>query len=214
MTIVRAGWFSSGCCLLGLLTAAPAAAGGSFDTVVGVGDSGHWRAIALARNGPRSDASLAGHRASVPSGGYVRVFLLIGGLPGIPGRYYPGVGTLCLSWREPPRHCNRLTFAGRTLLAPLALLPLRRGMPTVAARVRPFAGVLNTANVRVALELALERHPRPARVPVRGRPIEVVWRGPAAKARPRRLLMGPRGVYVGGQLYQLPPGVWSYVAAN
>ena len=75
---------------------------GPFEQIVGVGTAGQWTQIQLTPSGPRSEDSLSGRRTHTSDTGYVRIYSLIGGLPGIPGRYYPQTGVLCLSWSEPP----------------------------------------------------------------------------------------------------------------
>jgi hypothetical protein len=107
-----------------------AVAGGPFARIVGVGAKGAWAAIKLNPTGPRSDSVLGGRAVAVSSGGYVRIYPLIGGLPGIPGRFYPSAHVLCLYWNEPVSNCSRLSVAGVALLAPLAGLPLLHEAPT------------------------------------------------------------------------------------
>src|SRR5919199_2606708 len=190
-----------------------ARAGGAFERVVGVGADGRWQATRRTRPGRGSDGSLfaGGARVPVPPSGYVRLFPLIGGLPGIPGRYYPG-RALCFAWHDSRGvDCRRVSPAAARLLRPLATLPRWRLRPTVVVEVRHARRVLRYAdgNVFAALELALER---PAvccaQAPRRAVPLTVRWRGPRAALRPRTLLLGPRGVYSGGRLYPLRRDVW------
>lgn len=196
-----------------------ASAGGPFERLVGVGAGGDWREVRLAPTGARSDASLLAGGAHVarPSGGYVRLFPMVGGLPGIPGRYYPGRRVLCWSWQQPDRGCWRANETAVRLLGPLAHLPVWRQEPTVLSelryqgrRVRPAL-----ANLLVGLELAFERRsvtagPAPAQaLRFTGR-----WRGPAAASRPRRFALGPSGVYAGRVRYPLERGVWAFADAN
>ena len=196
-----------------------ARAGGPFEQLVGVGADAHWRTIRLAPTGARSDAALfrGGERVPVPRSGYVRLFPVIGGLPGIPGRYYPG-RALCLGWHDPvDLDCRRLGPAASHLLRPFEALPLRTLRPTVAVEVRHRSRVLRYAdgNVFAALELALDRRPKCCPAPPRAAvPLEVRWRGPAAAKRPREVRLGPQGVYARGRLYPLGRGVSSYVAIN
>jgi hypothetical protein len=194
-----------------------ALAGGSFDRVVGVGARGAWVQIALEPTGSRSDAVLYGHAVSLPSGGYVRVYSFVGGLPGIPGRFYPATRVLCLYWHEPASNCMRLGGAGRRLLAPLAALPLRSEPPTTPIAVRYRSRLLRYAdgNIFAAIELALERRAvvRASR-PRNAVGLSVTWRGPRAATRPRRLYLTPIGVYLPGRLFPLRRGPWCYLTEN
>jgi hypothetical protein len=81
---------------LALVSISGAAAGGAFEGIVGVGAHGMWRAISLNQTGARSEAALSGTAVSIPRGGFVRVYPFIGGLPAIPGRFYPASHVLCL----------------------------------------------------------------------------------------------------------------------
>lgn len=196
-----------------------ARAGGPFERVIGVGGHGRWGVIELAPTGPRSDRSLFRDRprARAPRAGYVRLFPILGGLPGIPGRFYPRGHILCLGWHEPAVDCRRLPAEGMRLLSPFARLPLRTALPTVVTAVRHDSGLPRYAdgNVFAALELALDRRATCcARAPAAAVSLAVAWRGPTASIRPHRVRLGPRGVYVRRRLYPLPTGVWRYVVAN
>lgn len=206
--------------VLGGAAPRPASAGGPFARLIGVGSSGDSLEITLQRSGARSDASLfsGGPPLAVPSGGYVRLFPLIGGLPGVPGRYYPAAQALCWSWQQPARDCQQADATARRLLAPLRTLRPWQAPPTVLTgldyrgrRVRPAL-----ANLLVALELAFDRRP----VRATGSPGTAAfsfvgrWQGPQARLRPRRFTLGPQGVYSGGLLYRLDPGVWAFANAN
>jgi hypothetical protein len=206
---------------LGGAAAPTASAGGPFARLIGVGRTGVSIEITLQPSGIRSDASLfiGGPRVAAQTSGYVRLFPLIGGLPGVPGRYYPAAQTLCWSWHQPDRDCHRANATARQLLAPLAVLPRWPVAPTVldkldyrGRRVRPALG-----NLLVALELAFDR--RPVRATAAGPGAGAFafvgrWHGPAARLRPRRFTLGPRGVYSGGLLYGLDRGVWAFADAN
>ena len=200
-----------------LVSVPGAVAGGSFERIVGVGANGASAAIKLNQTGPRSDTVLTGQGVTVPSGGYVRVYPFIGGLPAIPGRFYPAPHVLCLYWHEPASNCSRLGPAGARLLAPLAGLPLRHRAPTTAVAVRYRSRLLRYAdgNIFAALELALERHAQ-ARSSLPGNAIALTvgWRGPDAASRPRQLFLTPIGVYTPTRLFPLERGPWCYLAAN
>lgn len=195
-----------------------AVAGGSFERIVGVGANGAWTAINLNRTGPRSDAVLGGRRAvAVPSGGYVRTYPFIGGLPAIPGRFYPAAHVLCLYWHEPASNCSRLDPAGTRLLAPLARLPLRRQAPTTPIAVRYRSRLLRYAdgNIFAALELALERHAQArSSMPRNAIALTVTWRGPDAAFRPHQLFLTPIGVYTQTRLFPLQRGPWCYLSGG
>ncbi len=206
---------------LALAGSAPqhAGAGGPFERLLGVGAGGKWRAIRLAPAGRRSDAPLltGGRRVPRPARGYVRLFPTIGGLPGIPGRYYPDEHVLCWSWRQPDRDCWRAGASAARLLAPLARLPRWSQEPTVLAELRYRGRRVRPAfsNLLVALELAFQRGAAPVeKVPADAIRFSGRWRGPAAAARPRRFALGPAGAYSGGLLYPLARGVWSFADGN
>jgi hypothetical protein len=195
---------------------AVAYAGGPFEQIIGVGARAHSTQVNLSPSGSRSEDSLVGTRAPTPSVGYVLVYPLLGGLPGIPGQYYPAVGVLCLSWSETPSNCVRLGSQGRRLLAPLTQLPRLHGSQTRLVGVTPGVGALRTANVHLALALALTRHPslgaRPSRPGALA--LTLTWRGPEARHRPTMVQLDARGVWARGHLYPTPRGLWAYIAAN
>src|SRR5216683_1413109 len=194
-----------------------AVAGGPFERVVGVGSTGAWAEIKLSQSGPRSDSSFAGTAVAVPSSGYLRIYPMIGGLPGIPGRFYPAAHVLCLYWNEPVSNCSRLRAAGIRLLAPLTGLPLRSAAPTrpVAVRYRSHPLRYADGNIFAALELALERRPLfRSSLPPNAIALTVVWRGPNAARRPSQLLLTPTGVYTSRRLFPLQSGPWCYLAVN
>jgi hypothetical protein len=199
------------------VSAPDALAGGPFERIVGVGANGAWAAIKLNPTGPRSDSVLGGRHVTVPSGGYVRIYPLIGGLPGIPGRFYPAVHVLCLYWNEPVSNCSRLSAAGTELFSSLARLPLRYEAPTAPVAVRYRSRLLRYAdgNIFAALELALER-PGIARssVPRDAIALAVTWRGPNVAQRPGQLYLTPIGVYTPTRLFSLQRGPWCYLAGN
>jgi hypothetical protein len=202
---------------LALVCVPGATAGGSFVRVVGVGAQGAWRVITLNQNGARSETALNGTRVAVPRGGYVRLYPFIGGLPAIPGRYYPAPRVVCLYWREPVSNCSRLTQAGATLLSPFASLPLRQLAPTAPVAVRYHSRLLRYANGNIfaALELALERPPLTrSQTPPAAIKLRVSWRGPQAARRPDNLVLTPKGVYASGRLFSLQRGPWCYLAEN
>jgi hypothetical protein len=198
--------------------AAPATgyAGGPFEQIVGIGARAQSTQLKLAPSGTRSEDSLRGRRTHAPGVGYVRIYTLIGGLPGIPGRYYPTTGVLCLSWNEQPANCTKLESPGRRLLAPLARLSRLHRPPTRLVGVTPATGVLRTANVHLGLELALARHPSAnAQPPSPGAlALTLNWRGPDANQRPEHVRLDARGVWAQGHLYPTPHGVWAYIAGN
>jgi hypothetical protein len=202
---------------LALVAVPGAIAGGAFERIVGVGAHGASRAISLSQTGTRSDVALSGDATGVPRGGYVRVYPFIGGLPAIPGRYYPASHVLCLYWHEPVSNCSRLTAAGMTLLSTFNSLPLRQLPPTEPVAVRYRSRLLRYANGNIfaALELALER-PALARslAPPDAIKLGVTWRGPRASRRPGRLFLAPTGVYTSHRLFPLRHGPWCYLAEN
>lgn len=194
-----------------------ALAGGSFERIVGVGANGASASVKLDQSGPGSEASLQGPAVAVPRGGYVRLYPFIGGLPAIPGRYYPATQVMCLYWHEPASNCTRIGVDGARLLTPLAKLPLRHNQPTAPVAVRYRSRLLRYAdgNIFAAIELALERpsisYSSP---PVDAVSLSVSWRGSNVRQRPRRLFLTPRGVFASHRLFALSRGPWCYLAAN
>lgn len=163
-----------------------------------------------------------------PRGGYVLIYVLArGGLPGIPGRFYPRPRAGCFSWdtRRVGRPCY---VVNRTLLAALApsrRLPWISGRPTVLAQlVRPGGSALFPgsepaawANATVALDMAFGRW-RAAR-PLNRRPSGCItlrgrWSGPEGSRRPTRFCLGASGAWARGRLYPLGRGVWDFVRVN
>ncbi len=201
-----------------LIFVSGATAGGEFERLVGVGAHGAWYAIPLSPTGPRSDlALLRGRPAATPSGGYIRMYPFIGGLPAVPGRYYVSSHVLCLDRQGPVFNCSRLGEAATRLLSPFARLPLRQLPPTAPVGVRYRSRLLRYANGNIfaALELAFER----ASVPSSRRPrnsirLGVTWRGPKATALPGTLLFAPSGVYASRRLFPLQRASWCYLADN
>jgi hypothetical protein len=200
-----------------LLASSPTRAGGSLERIVAVGAGGASRAIELAPSGPRSESALSGSSVAVPAGGYVRLYPMIGGLPAMPGRFYPAASVLCLYWHEPASNCVRLGGTGSMLLRAFTRLPLRREPPTTVVAVRWRGRLLARAdgNVFAALELALERRPRfgatRPHVPIA---LGLRWRGPRRAGRPVRILLAQDGVYWAGRLFPLPRSIWCYVGGN
>jgi hypothetical protein len=163
-----------------------------------------------------------------PRGGFVLVYLLgPGGLPGVPGRFYPRTRAGCFSWDtgRVGRPCYAVNRALLAALRPSRRLPLIAGAPTVLAELaRPdgspvFAGSepLAWANATVAIEMAFGRW-RVARrlqerakncVALRGR-----WTGPDRSRRPTQFCLAPAGVWAAGRLYPLRRGVWEFVRVN
>jgi hypothetical protein len=194
-----------------------ASAGGSFERIVGVGANGGSRVIELEQSGPQSDSALGGPAVAVPRSGYVRLYPFIGGLPAVPGRFYPADHVLCLYWHEPASNCWRLRRAGQQLLAPLAKLPVWHRAPTTPVGVSYRSHLLPYAdgNIFAALELALERPwVRDTSAPPDGVELTVTWHGPTAVSRPRRLLLTPTGVYTPGRLFPLQRGPWCDLAGR
>jgi hypothetical protein len=202
---------------LALVLIRNALAGGSFDRIVGVGANGASVSVKLDQSGPGSEASLQGPAVAVPRGGYVRLYPFIGGLPAIPGRYYPAIRVICLYWHEPASNCSRIGVDGARLLAPVAKLPLRHNQPTAPVAVRYRSQLLRYAdgNIFAAIELALERQSiSRSSPPADAIPLNVSWRGPNVRQRPRTLFLTPRGVYVSHRRFALSRGPWCYLAVN
>jgi len=102
------------------------------------------------------DRALGGPAVAVPSGGFVRIYTFVGGLPGIPGHLYPASRALCPYWQEPVPNCVLLRAAGTKLLSAFAHLPLRSQTPTTPVAIRYGSRLLRYANGNLfsAVELA------------------------------------------------------------
>jgi hypothetical protein len=176
-----------------------------FDAVAVVGSRGD--SIEL-RGAGVADLVFAGRRPARPLGGYLRLYPLAdGGFVGLPGRFYPATGAVCLDWDQSrtPRDCRH---ARPRLARSLRALRLERfvGMPTT---VRRLAGEHLTRpqlrQLHVVFELAFDRWKlaRRARRPERCHVFFASWRGPAARARPTAFCLSARGVHARDRLYPL-----------
>ena len=163
-----------------------------------------------------------GHRFGVVGarGSYVRLYpLAAGGHVGVPGRFYPATGAVCLSWDQgrqakPCQRPNPTLF--RALSASSRRLVHFRGHSVVLVRlVNPRLSERLRDQLRVAIELALDRSRRAVRTRQPARCIEfrVAWRGDGG-LRPRRLCLARGGVYAAGRLYPLGPAPWDLARIN
>jgi len=181
--------------------------GGKFEEIVAIGKGGATRTITLAKRGARSDSSLFhGKAMRRPNDGYLRVFPFIGGLTGIPGRFYPREGVLCLSWTDQPAGCRALGAAGQRLMSPLRNLPLRTAPPTSPIGFRGKFQSYSWArrNVLVAIEMGFDRRPHCCEArPTEAIPVVVTWRGPLAAHRPNAFALTPAGIYSRRAVYPL-----------
>jgi hypothetical protein len=155
-----------------------------------------------------------------PRGGYLRLYPLgPTGHVGVPGRFYPRTGAVCLAWNQavPPRNCYR---AGPRLTRVLARgLPTRRFFgrgPTLARLTSPGVTAPVVSQLRVAVELAFDRHRLARRGPS---PVDCVhftasWRDETAVPRPRRFCLALDGVHTGGRVYPLGPAPYRLAAWN
>jgi hypothetical protein len=196
-----------------LVTASPAAAK-DIESIVVVGSDGRSLTIRPERG---VLAVLLYHPASVyavppqparPRGGYVKVYPLgSGGLPAIPGRFYPRTRALCFGWNQAvaPRACGRLG-PPRRLLGASRRLALFRGGATVLAALHPGG----TANLFAALELAFDRYrsARRGQRPARCLRFTATWYSEKGTQRLAGLCISRRSVYAGGRLYPTRPAVW------
>jgi hypothetical protein len=199
-----------------LAFAASAQAGGAPERIIAVGGNGHWASIPLGQNeGDALDA--LGPSVPRPSTGFVRVYPLIGELPGLPGRFYPSAGTFC--WDRPgalgrPGSCHRTgPKTVRVLRSTSRLSPLHA--TTNVVRMTQCGVDKGLTNVAVGIELAFERGlSRPTRFPVHAFQLEVTWLGPEANQRPRIVFVTPAGIFARGRTYRAPRGVWEFAQAN
>ena len=160
-------------------------------------------------------------RAVQPRGPYVRLYPLgRGGFVGVPGRFYPHSGAVCLSWDQsgaPGKPCYRPNPTLRRALLRRAreLSRFRGAGPALRRLASPLVRPALLTNLRVALELAFDRHGRavPSRRPARCVRFRAAWRDDGGR-RPRAFCLSPRGVYVRGLLYPLGPAPYGLARAG
>ena len=193
-----------------LTAAAAASAGGRPDVAIGVGASHSSVQVPLSAH--VGDMLYAGVRAVPPRGGFVRIFPIFGGIPGVSGQFFPATGILC--FEGPRTTCRRLPADARAALKPFGRLPLRRLAPTRAVRLTVGSKRIDLPNLRTAIELAVERGGHPASRPGGGRRLDVSWRGPAAGARPNSFRLRGEMLYARGLRYALSPSAARYLRDN
>lgn len=218
----------SASCVLGaaVLALAPSAASKEFRTIALVGADGNSLSIAATPSlidsffdaaSPHNGGTLP-PRAS-PSGGYVALYVLtLGGVPGIPGRYYPKGGVACFSWDATISRgtCRRASRDLTLLLRPAAGLPRRTGSPTTIRRLSRTDRPVAVRNLFVAFEMAFAqtRLSRSASVPRTCIAFRATWRGPQAPLRPERFCLSTAGVHADGRLYPLGAGIFRLARLN
>jgi hypothetical protein len=146
-------------------------------------------------------------KPATPRGGYVKIYPLgPGGLPAIPGRFYPSTRALCFSWnqRVAAGSCGRLGLPRHLLATPRRLVRFRT-RPTVLT-LQPRG----TVNFSAALQLAFDRYlaSRPAHRPERCLPFVAGWAGPRAAQRPSHICVFRQGVYARGRTYPAGRAIW------
>lgn len=213
--------------LLVALATAGAASAKEFRALVIVGADGD--SIELSRPRDLADSLFDGANrlnrrhsfgAAAARGSYVRLYPLgAGGDVGVPGRFYPATGAVCLSWDQgtQAKPCQR---PNPTLLRALQVSARRlarfRGRSVALVRLEnPIVNARVNDQLRVAVELALDRYRRAVRAARPARCIEfgATWRG-VRGWRPRRLCLARGGVYAAGQLYPLGPAPWDLARIN
>jgi hypothetical protein len=198
--------------LLALIVVASAHAGGAGpQSVVGVGANHHARQIRL---GSTVAALLyRGKPTTAPRTGYVRLYPIFFGLPGLPGRFFPATGALCFD--PPGGSCTTLPTRARQMLSPLDRLPLRIDSPTTVRALYHGRTRLRLPNFAVAIELAFERGGHRAALPGSTTPLTLTWKGPDRDEMPAKVRIGRRrGLYSRGLLYPLSAGSVTYLRAN
>jgi hypothetical protein len=199
---------------LALLVPAPPAAAKDVVSIVVVAADGRSRIVEPERSvlavmlyHPKSVYN-AKPTPAVPRGGFVKVYPLgLGGMPAIPGRFYPATGALCFAWNQAlaPRSCARRGVAVR-LSAAARRLRLFHGRPTALRWLDPGG----TPNLFAAVELAFDRYqsadaaPRPRRC----RRFTARWHGPGAFRRPTEFCVSRQGVHARGRLYPGTRALW------
>jgi hypothetical protein len=189
----------------------PTAVAKEFTSLVLVGPGG--RSTELRPTAILIDQLFAGERAEA-RGGYMRVYPLSRtGHVGIPGRFYPETGAVCLSWDQsaPPRNCHRPREPlARLLSAPTITLFSGPGV-TLRTLESPSVRRPVVSQLRVAFELAFDRFRlarRAAPTPRRCLAFAGTWRGIGANKRPRAFCLAPDGIHARGLLYPLGREPW------
>jgi hypothetical protein len=203
-----------------VLLAAPAqpAAAKEFVKLVLVGSAGD--SLTLRPPTAVLDGLFDGRIPAQPRGAYVKIHPLgVGDFPGVPGRFFPEAGAVCLSWdrtridrcHRPPASLLREVDRSR------ALIPFRGASTTLRYLRRGPRPVRHAhQNIHIAVELAFDRSAlaRRASRPRRCIALVAAWRGPGAHMRPTRLCLSPLGVYARTVLYPVGPAGWSLLRSN
>jgi hypothetical protein len=195
------------CAALIAVAAAPVSHAKEFTSISVVGADG--RSNNIRASSGTIDGLFGGLIRARPSGGYVRVYPLgPTGHVGIPGRFFPATGAVCLDWNQaaPRRECWRPSRALRPILLRASNLRLFHGAgPTLGRLTSTKVAAPVLTQLRVAFELGFDRWrlARQALRPTRCLQFSGAWRGSRSHARPRQFCLSERGVYASGMLYVL-----------
>jgi hypothetical protein len=208
-------YFVVGCAFVALV-ATPDAAPKEFATLVVVGADGRSTASSP---GPASlERLFDGPTTKEVRGGYVRVYRLgPTGHVGLPGRFYPATGALCVSWNQAaaPRTCHTPPADLLGLLRSQNLTLFRGVGATLATLTSPRVRPPVVTQLRVAFEFAFDRSRLARRVPTPTRCLAFsgTWRGTSG-VRARRFCLSRQGVHAGGFLYPLGIEPWQLAYLN
>jgi hypothetical protein len=194
-----------------LLLGGAARAGGNPSQIVAVGAAHQTRVISI--TAAQGELLYQGTVASTPHAGYVRIYPIFFGLPGVPARFFPAAGVLCFD-PPPATKCRQLPATVRAAFGLLRQLPLRLGPVSRVQALYVGAKQLRLGNVRTAVELAFDRGGHPGASRGGSVTLRIVWRGPGSSTLPRRAQLLPNALYASGLLYPLSPFVAAYVRRN
>lgn len=197
-----------------VLAFAPTAVAKEFTSLIVVGSDG--RSTELRPTSVVIEQLFDGEPAEA-RGGYVRVYS-VGrtGHVGIPGRFYPETGAVCLSWDQSatPRNCHRPSAPLAGLLGALNIKLFTSMGVTLRTLASPRVRRPVVTQLRVAFELAFDRFRLTRRAPTPRRCLSFAgtWRG--ANKRPRAFCLAPDGVHARGLLYPLGREPWHLAFLN
>lgn len=208
MLVRRIGWLVP----LALLVAASAHAGGAGpQAVVGVGADHRDRQVRL--SGAVAGLLYGGKPTATPRTGYIRLYPIFFGMPGLPAKLFPASGALCFD--PPGAGCSTLPTRARQALSPLDRLPVRTRPLTTVRALYHGRTRLRLPNFAIAIELALGRGGHRAARPAQTTSLTLLWKGPEEAARPRVVRIGrQRGLYSRGKLYPLSASSVTYLRSN
>jgi hypothetical protein len=145
---------------------------------------------------------------------YVLVYpLMRNGVPGRPGRWYPGSGIFCSGWRSGVEAgCASARRLGGWLGSGIATGLYRDEPVRLLSLLRAGARLLPYGNEATAVKLALAQRGSPARAPVGCVRFTARWSQPG---RPSSFCVAPQGgLYANGQIYPLMRATARFISGS